>query len=131
MSSGLMDTVAGGEGDNYEDAIDTQQRPHKKSGGQMGNPETAVDYSPAAQKEANAEAGAKSAEKIRYGQTMSEQGMGGMTNSSTGEANQEVGYGGAQDNGSATEMGGDEQGVDDRLAQGLGGERDMNREVGA
>lgn len=62
---------------------------------------------------------------------MSEQGMGGMTNDSTGGANQEVGYGGAQDNGSATEMGGDQQGVDDRLAQGLGGERDMNREVGA
>lgn len=57
--------------------------------------------------------------------------MGGMTNSSTGGANQEVGYGGAQDNGSAKEMGGDQQGVDDRLAQGLGGERDMNREVGA
>jgi len=36
MSSGLMDTVPGGEGDNYEDAIKTVTEPHKKSGGQMG-----------------------------------------------------------------------------------------------
>ena len=57
--------------------------------------------------------------------------MGGMTDSSIGDANQEVGYGGAQNNGSGGDMGGDAQGRSDRQAQGLGGENDMDREVGA
>ncbi len=38
--------------------------------------------------------GEKTAENVRYGQNISETGMGGMTNSS-GSANQEGGYGGA------------------------------------
>ena len=37
--------------------------------------------------------GEKTADNIRYGQNISESGMGGMTNS-TGTANQEGGYGG-------------------------------------
>lgn len=42
----------------------------------------------------------KTVENIRYGQNVSESGMGGMTTTSTGFANQEGGYGGtaAQEN---------------------------------
>lgn len=36
----------------------------------------------------------KTTENIRYGQNISESGMGGMTTTSTGSANQEGGYGG-------------------------------------
>lgn len=42
----------------------------------------------------DAERGEKTAENIRYGQNISESGMGGMTNTATGTANQEGGYGG-------------------------------------
>lgn len=38
----------------------------------------------------------KTAENIRYGQNVSESGMGGMTTTSTGSANQEGGYGGTE-----------------------------------
>jgi hypothetical protein len=38
--------------------------------------------------------GEKAADNIRYGQNISESGMGGMTTTSTGSANQEGGYGG-------------------------------------
>jgi hypothetical protein len=39
----------------------------------------------------------KTADNIRYGQNISESGMGGMTQGQTGEAGQAGGYGGAPD----------------------------------
>lgn len=38
----------------------------------------------------------KTTENIRYGQNISESGMGGMTTTATGTANQEGGYGGTK-----------------------------------
>ena len=52
--------------------------------------------------------------------------MGGMTNS-TGAASQEGGYGGAAKDEAQEEVGAAET----RSAQGYGGGKDMNREVGA
>ncbi|KIW62163.1 hypothetical protein PV04_10364 [Phialophora macrospora] len=46
---------------------------------------------------ADKERGQKTAENIRYGQNISESGMGGKTTSQTGEAGNQVGYGGAPD----------------------------------
>lgn len=60
--------------------------PHKKLGGQLGTPQTAVDTNPDAEAQRTAEQGEKAAEKIRYGQGISESGMGGMTTAQMGEA---------------------------------------------
>ncbi|KAL6717485.1 hypothetical protein ACLMJK_005400 [Lecanora helva] len=94
MSSNLMDTAPGGESDQYE-SIKTVTNPHSKQGGQMGDPETQVDAVDSQQQQQNAERGARTAENMRYGQTISEGGMGGKTNESEGSANQGLGYGGA------------------------------------
>jgi hypothetical protein len=98
---------------------------HKKSGGQMGQAETAVESKPEAEGQKSAERGAQTSENIRYGQAISEQGVGGFTNSSSGEANQE-GYGQQQDQTSDTS-----DAIDSRKVAGYGGEEDMDRNIGA
>lgn len=91
--------------------------PHKKSGGQLGQPETAVDMQPEAAVKQKAERGEKTAENIRYGQAISETGAGGFTSNVSGKADQ-VG----DDTADA---------VQSRKAEGYGGEKDMDREIGA
>ena len=57
---------------------------------------------------------------------MSEHGMGGQTTGNSGSAGQEGGYGGTEKK--------EEEGADaarTRNEQGYGGERDMDREIGA
>jgi hypothetical protein len=99
--------------------------PQKKSGGQMGEPQTAVDVQPEAAAKAKAERGEKTAENIRYGQSISETGAGGFTTTSSGSAAQE-GYGRQQDKASDSA-----DAVQSRKAEGYGGEKDMDREIGA
>ena len=50
--------------------------------------ETQVDATDSQQKEQQSEQGTKAAENIRYGQNISESGMGGMTTEAQGNANQ-------------------------------------------
>lgn len=99
--------------------------PQKKSGGQMGAPETAVDFQPKAAANEKAQRGEKTAENIRYGQSISESGVGGFTTTSSGSAAQE-GYGRQQDKASDTA-----DAAASRKAEGYGGEKDMDREIGA
>lgn len=53
----------------------------------------------------SAERGQQTADNIRYGQNISESGMGGMTTTSSGEASQEGGYGGTERNQDAEDTG--------------------------
>ncbi|ETN43694.1 uncharacterized protein HMPREF1541_02853 [Cyphellophora europaea CBS 101466] len=71
----------------YE-SIKTQTVPVAKQSGQLGTGSNTVEGAP------SSTGGEKTAENIRYGQNISESGMGGMTTTSTGEANQGGGYGG-------------------------------------
>ncbi|CAF9931653.1 MAG: hypothetical protein HETSPECPRED_008157 [Heterodermia speciosa] len=54
----------------------------------MGEPETQVDAVDEQQAQAKAERGEKTAENVRYGQGISEGGMGGMTTEGQGGGNQ-------------------------------------------
>ena len=124
MSSNLMDTEIGGEQTQYE-SEHTDTAPHKKSGGQLGQAETSVDVQPEAAAKQKAERGEKTAENIRYGQAISESGVGGFTSTSSGSAAQEgVGRQQKQEQDSA-------DAVQSRKAGGYGGEKDMDREIGA
>ena len=69
--------------------------------------------------------GAQTAENIRYGQGISESGVGGFTTTSSGSAAQE-GYGRQQQ-----QQQDSADAVQSRKAEGYGGEKDMNREIGA
>ncbi|ETI20157.1 hypothetical protein G647_08191 [Cladophialophora carrionii CBS 160.54] len=108
-----MDTVPGGETPQYE-SIKTETVPASKQRGQLGgtylpfsNAElfpyrilTLLAEGPNTSETATAadqERGQKTAENIRYGQNISESGMGGKTTSQTGEAGPQAGYGGAPD----------------------------------
>lgn len=51
-------------------------------------PETQPDAVSEQQQQKKAERGAQTAENIRYGQTISEGGMGGKTTEASGDANQ-------------------------------------------
>jgi len=124
MSSNLMDTEPGGEQTQYE-GEHTHVQPHKKSGGQLGTPSTTVD--PSKTDEAIAQSqkkGEQTASNIRYGQGISEGGVGGHTTGQSGEARKE-GYGRVEDQ--TAEVDADEQ----RRAAGYGGQKDMDREIGA
>lgn len=100
--------------------------PQKKSGGQLGTSETTTDPSQTTKgQQRQAERGERTAENIRYGQGISEQGMGGTTSDSTGEGSDE-GYGQVED----TQQDG-QSAEGSREAQGYGGGQDMDREVGA
>ncbi|KAL2040989.1 hypothetical protein N7G274_006447 [Stereocaulon virgatum] len=113
MSSGMMDTEPGGESDQYQ-SQKTITNPHSKQGGQMGNPETQIDAVDSEQAKQQAERREKTAENVRYGQTISEGGMGGKTTEAGGSANQGDGYGGTE----AQQGGYDDQ--ESRRDQGYG-----------
>jgi len=92
----MMDTEPGGESTQYE-SIDTDNKPHAKQGGQMGEPQTEVDSTSSEQQQQQqqqkSERGEKTAENIRYGESISEHGFGGQTTGNSGQANQDTGYG--------------------------------------
>lgn len=111
------------------------------------------------QSEATGEQGEKTAEKIRFGQKMSEEGMGGQTTTSIGDAQQEgelhmencyaevgrrkrggvgevVICGLMADNcagglGDADVSANEESAAQSRREQGYGGDEDMDRTIGA
>ncbi|OAP55559.1 hypothetical protein AYL99_10532 [Fonsecaea erecta] len=86
-----MDTVPGGETPQYE-SIKTETVPTSKQRGQLGGgPNTSESPSRAEDR------GKQTAENIRYGQNISESGMGGKTTAQGGSAAQGSGYGGTQD----------------------------------
>lgn len=62
----------------------------------------------------NSDHGDKTAENIRYGQNISESGMGGMTTTSSGKANSGEGYGGTERDPALEKTG------NNRSAQGYG-----------
>ncbi|MCJ1372897.1 hypothetical protein MMC20_004123 [Loxospora ochrophaea] len=92
MSSGLMDTQAGGESTQYE-SIQTVTKPHAKDGGQLGDAQTEADMSDTAKQQDMSKKGEKMAENIRYGESISEHGFGGETQGNDGVANQGDGFG--------------------------------------
>ncbi|KAJ9618568.1 hypothetical protein H2204_012987 [Knufia peltigerae] len=86
-----MDTVPGGETPQYE-SIKTQTLPTSKQRGQLGSgPNTSEEAS------ISDDRAQKTADNIRYGQNISEFGVGGKTSSSIGSASQEGGFGGTPD----------------------------------
>lgn len=110
----------------YEDKGAPELEPHKKSTGQLGNAADNTTTDPSKTSEGvqrQVERGQQTAENIRYGQTISEGGMGGMTTVHSGEAERE-GYGRVEDK--AEDGGAAEQ----RRKAGYGGNKDMDNEVG-
>lgn len=65
------------------------------------------------------------ADKIRYGQSIQEGGMGGKTTSSSGHAKADTGFGGTK------ALADDEGAAKQRREQGYGGSKDMDRTIGA
>ncbi|KAK3698225.1 hypothetical protein LTR37_017050 [Vermiconidia calcicola] len=121
MSSGMMETEAGGEQTQYE-AEATDVKESGKSTGQLGDPADKTTEDPAntsERAEENAAKGEKNVENIRYGQTISEGGMGGMTQGMEGKTEQE-----GKENI-------DKAAVGQREVGGYGGDKDMDRTVGA
>ncbi|TKX24159.1 hypothetical protein C1H76_3728 [Elsinoe australis] len=132
MSKNLMDTEIGGEQDQYS-SINTFNKPHATSTGQLDPSPSDSSQAPShsldpTSTKSHADRGAKTAENIRYGQAISEQGMGGQTTTSSGGAGHEGGYGGTRDE---TAQGDEGENVRKRVAQGLGGEREMRGDIGA
>ena len=126
MSDKLMDTEPGGEQTQYE-GTHTFVEPHDKQTGQLGDPATGTSTQPPKTPvdEPNTQ-GVTKADKIRYGQSIQEGGMGGKTTSSTGEANSEGGFGGTK------AISEDADGFrKERREQGYGGGKDMDRNIGA
>ncbi|KAJ9603203.1 hypothetical protein H2200_012498 [Cladophialophora chaetospira] len=103
----MMDTSPGGENTQYE-SIKTETVPTEKQRGQLGSGPNSSDTPPA-----DEERGQKTADNIRYGQNISESGMGGKTTAQSGSAGQQGGYGGAPDQA--------EEQTDTRSQQGYGG----------
>ncbi|KAF2634985.1 hypothetical protein P280DRAFT_200848 [Massarina eburnea CBS 473.64] len=125
MSSNLFSTEPGGEQTQYErDASDVQ--PHAKVAGQLGDPATGTSTSThkAASNVPNTQ-GITPADKIRYGQSIQEGGVGGKTSTVTGET-AEDGFGGTE---ALEEKGGSV--AQERRVQGYGGSNDMDRNIGA
>lgn len=91
MSSNLMDTEPGGETTQYQ-SIQTVTKPPAKESGQM-NKQAQVDSPKLSQSEK--ERGERTAENIRYGQSISENGFGGQTTGNSGSTVQD-GYGSAK-----------------------------------
>ena len=94
----------------YE-SIKTVTEPKDTQSGQLGG----ADSSPILDKigSESKQSDSKAAENIRYGQGISEGGMGGQTTASSGDAQQGQGFGG-------TEAMGDEGGKSSRREQGYG-----------
>ncbi|ORY11604.1 hypothetical protein BCR34DRAFT_483982 [Clohesyomyces aquaticus] len=119
-TGGLMETSPGGEQTQYE-GINTFQKPHAKEAGQLGDPTTYTTIASKDDLSSNKNApntqGITPADKIRYGQSIQEGGMGGETDSSTGEARTEGGFGGTK----KVEEGEDESASKERRKMGYGG----------
>jgi hypothetical protein len=154
MSDKLMDTEAGGEQTQYE-GIHTYVEPHDKQYGQLSSmfnnllmsctllfsvpdsiPLTCI---PSAGSSEGTSVNAKTADpgapnthgitpadKIRYGQSIQEGGMGGKTTTSSGEAKADTGFGGTEALGDD-----DDSAAKQRREQGYGGSKDMDRNIGA
>ncbi|TID24184.1 hypothetical protein E2P81_ATG02491 [Venturia nashicola] len=141
MSSKLMDTEVGGEQTQYE-SIQTVTKPHSKESGQLGGisssstppspePSNQTDFVATSENTStpstdsadpvSKERGEKTAENVRYGQAISEQGVGGFT---------APGLNG----GSAMQEGGSARQEEDtgrmRREQGYGGDEEMSKTVG-
>lgn len=102
--------------------------PNSKSTGQFGSSSDRTTEDPSATSEAQQqrkERGEKTAENIRYGQTISEGGMSGFTTGQGESGGEQSGYGGVQGQSEQSSAGAD------RVAQGYGGKEDQNREIGA
>ncbi|KAG9185344.1 hypothetical protein G6011_07888 [Alternaria panax] len=127
MSDKLMDTEPGGERQNQYEGVHTFIQPHAKEAGQLGDPsEGTLVHKKTSDPGAPNTQGITSADKIRYGQSIQEGGMGGKTTSSTGEAKTESGFGGTE----ALNVD-DDDAAKQRRAQGFGGDKDMDRTIGA
>ncbi|KAL5116065.1 hypothetical protein ACEQ8H_006077 [Pleosporales sp. CAS-2024a] len=126
MSDKLMDTQPGGEQTQYE-GTHTFVDSHSKQAGQLGDPATATTstHAPKAPVDEPNTQGVSKADKIRYGQSIQEGGMGGKTTSATGEANVQGGFGGTK----ALDEDADGFGKE-RREQGYGGGKDMDRKIG-
>ncbi|PNS17013.1 hypothetical protein CAC42_4977 [Sphaceloma murrayae] len=127
MSKNLMSTAPGGESDQYS-TIDTVNQPPAKSTGQLGSSSSSSTTDAINTKDqVSAERGEKTAANIRYGQAVSESGMGGMTTTSDGSAEQ-GGYGGTE----AREVVGGEKEEEkgNRVKQGMSGEGESSDVVG-
>ncbi|PVH99252.1 hypothetical protein DM02DRAFT_643131 [Periconia macrospinosa] len=110
MSSNLVDTIPGGEDTPYEQD-NSDVKPHAKQAGQLGDPVAGTTtHTKSSASDAPNTQGVSVADKIRYGQSIQEGGGFGGTEALD------------QKDGSAAEQ---------RRAQGYGGEKDMDRSIGA
>ncbi|KAF1993351.1 hypothetical protein P154DRAFT_406155, partial [Amniculicola lignicola CBS 123094] len=123
----LMDTSPGGEQTQYEGEASDMQ-PHNKLAGQMGQtsaPTALADKQHDKKTNEPNTQGVTPADKIRYGQSIQEGGVGGKTTSSSGQANQ-GGFGGTE----GLKVEGEDGGEGARRKQGYGGRGEMSGEVG-
>ncbi|KAI9804586.1 MAG: hypothetical protein M1833_006659 [Piccolia ochrophora] len=94
MSDQLMDTEAGGESTQYE-SIKTVTEPNAKDESSFADAENSTEAT-RAQADEHAAKGERKAENVRYGQAISEGGMGGETTTNEGAAGQGGGFGGTK-----------------------------------
>ncbi|KAF2796845.1 hypothetical protein K505DRAFT_358969 [Melanomma pulvis-pyrius CBS 109.77] len=126
MSQHLAHTSPGGEQTQYEGAHTSVDPPAKLAGHFDATTETT--HSNAQNRATNAPntQGVTSAEKIRFGQAISEEGVGGKTGASMGDASTEGGFGGTK------ALDEESEGFAKvRREQGYGGGRDADRHIGA
>ena len=102
------------DGRTRYESIKTVTEPKAKQSGQLGGKDSSpiLDRISSESKRMGG-SDSKAAENIRYGQGISEGGMGGQTTTSSGTAQQGQGFGG-------TEAVGDEGGKSSRREQGYG-----------
>ncbi|CAD0091278.1 unnamed protein product [Aureobasidium vineae] len=119
MSQNLMDTQPGGDTEgSTQPSTPSQCRTRSPADSSA----TSVDFVPEVEAAKKAEDGEKTAEKIRYGQSLSENGMGGQT-TGLGQANSSSAGSEAQNT--------DADAVSEREMSGYGGDKDMDRNIGA
>lgn len=112
MSSNLIDTEAGGETSQYE-SIQTVNKPPSKQGGQLSDQKAQTNEATSQEQQVKTERGERTPENLRYGQAISEQGMGGQTIEVNGVANRD-GFG------STDSQTNDIQATETRQEQGYG-----------
>ncbi|KAF2447220.1 hypothetical protein P171DRAFT_355730 [Karstenula rhodostoma CBS 690.94] len=126
MSDKLMDTEPGGESGQYEGNLGYVD-PVAKQAGQLGDSSTGTQMADKVHESASTgpnSQGVTPAEKMRYGQTIQESGGGGGKTSAEGHAS-EGGFGGAERSDE-----GEGDAAQQRRAQGYGGDKDMDRNIG-
>jgi len=112
-SNGLMETSPGGENTQYESIKTVTSKPEKDNGQLSEPPQMNTKTAP------GGERGAQTAENMRYGQAMSEQGVGGFTNPEQNDGR--VGGGSKEDVGVVAQS---------RKEQGYDAGREMDRNIG-